>query len=74
MYVWFQSLFKCRRLPVSLDCPFLFKISMDLDEGQVRLILRTMKWKKKMLYLTNHWSRQIIDYVPLRQSEGDKNR
>ena len=30
--------------------------------------------KKKMLYLTNHWSRQIIDYVPLRQSEGDKNR
>ena len=47
MYVWFQSLFKCRRLPVSLDCPFLFKISMDLDEGQVRLILRTMKWKKK---------------------------
>ena len=32
------------------------------------------KKKKKRLYLTNHWSRQIIDYVQLRQSEGDKNR
>ena len=32
------------------------------------------KRKKKRLYLTNHWSRQIIDYVQLRQSEGDKNR
>ena len=49
MYVLSQSLFKCRRLPVSLDCPFLFKISMDLDEGQVRLILRTMKWKKQKI-------------------------